>query len=403
MTVKAEAHAADADDARRSGGAPPAGALPEASLALLRQLTGPHGIQASGAATATAEYHAVFTRDAIMAGIAGLLAADATIAEGLGRTLDTLSAHLGAEGQVPSNVRIPASGEAHVSFGTLAPRLDGAAWFLVGAGLAVRHGVRTAPSLADAVRRVARLLDTLEYNGRHLIYLPAGGNWADEYITDGWTLSDQALRAWALRVCASAFDEPAWAAKADAIGAAMTERFWDGAAEGPGPHWPFASVSPTGARRALDLAGCALLGVSGTAGPLADEALDAITARFLEAGQLPPAFHPVIREGDADWPALCHYHLHAFRNAPHEYHNGGIWPVWLGWLALALAARGRTEALATLRTLAARAYAAPGFAHHEFLHGETLAPLGNADMAYTATGLVMLAVADTPAQRRTLG
>ena len=338
-----------------------------------------------------------------MAGIAGLLAADATIAEGLGRSLDTLRANLGAEGQVPSNVRLLTSGKAHVSFGSLAPRLDGAAWFLVGAGLAVRNGVRAAAELAVAVRRVARLLDALEYNGQHLLYLPAGGNWADEYVTDGWTLSDQVLRAWGLRICAEAFAEPGWAAKADAIGAAVAERFRDDAAEGPGPHWPLATVGPTGVRRVLDLAGCALLGVSGTAGPLADEALDAITARFLAAGRLPAAFHPVIHEGDAEWPALRRYHLHAFRNVPHEYHNGGIWPLWLGWLALALAARQRTEALATLRALAAHALAVPGFAHHEFLHGETLAPLGNTDMAYTATGLVMLAAAGTPAQRRILG
>ena len=403
MTVKADAHAADTRDAPRAMGAPAADALPEAALSLLRQLTGPHGSQASAAQGVTAEYHAVFTRDAIMAGVAGLLAADATITEGLGRTLDTLRAHLGAEGQVPSHVRIPVNDDAQVSFGSLAPRLDGAAWFLVGAGLAVLHGVRAAAPLADAVRRVTRLLDALEYNGRHLLYLPVGGNWADEYVTDGWTLSDQALRAWGLRICAEAFAQPAWAAKADAIGAAVAERFRDRAVEGPGPHWPLATVSPTGVRRTLDLAGCALLAVSGIAGPLADEALDAITARFLAAGRLPPAFHPVIREGDAEWPALKRYHLHAFRNEPHEYHNGGIWPVWLGWLALALAARQRTEPLAALRVLAERAFAAPGFAHLEFLHGETLAPLGNADMAYTATGLVMLAAAGTPAQRRILG
>ncbi len=402
MTVKANSQAAETDVPPRASGTPSADVLPEAALSLLRQLTGPHGIQASAAHGATAEYHAVFTRDAIMAGIAGLLADDPRIAEGLGCTLDTLCANLGAEGQVPSNVRILSSGEAHVSFGSLAPRLDGAGWFLVGAGLAVRHGVREAAPLADAVHRVVRLLDALEYNGRHLLYLPAGGNWADEYVTDGWTLSDQALRAWGLQLCATAFGQPAWATKADAIGAAVAERFRDHDADGPGPHWPLASVNPTGARRTLDLAGCALLGVAGTAGPLADDALDAITARFLTAGRLPPAFHPVIHEGDAEWPALRRYHLHAFRNAPHEYHNGGIWPIWLGWLALALAARQRTEALATLRALVSRAVNVPGFAQHEFLHGETLAPMGNADMAYTATGLVMLAVAGTPAQRRTL-
>lgn len=386
------------DDAAQ-GAAPSIDAMVPGAVALLRRLTGPHGIQASGAAGATVEYHAVFTRDAIMAGIAGLVAGDATVAEGLGRTLDTLAAHLGPEGQVPSNVRVLAGGGSHVSFGSLAPRLDGAPWFLVGAALAVRHGVRPAAALEAPVRRIVRLLDALEYNGRHLLYVPTGGNWADEYVTEGWTLSDQALRAWGMALCGRAFGEPAWSAKAAAIGGAVAERF---ATEPGGPGWPAAAVTPTATRRTLDLAGCALLALSGVATPMADAALDAIHARFLGAGQLPPAFHPVIHEGDPDWPALRRYHLHAFRNQPHEYHNGGIWPVWLGWLAAALGARGRSAALAALRDQAARAMAAPGFTHHEFLHGATLAPLGNPDMAYTATGIVLLSAAGTAAQARIL-
>ena len=53
--------------------------------------------------------------------------------------------------------------------------------------------------------------------------------------------------------------------------------------------------------------------------------------RFLAHDALPPAFTPVITEQDADWPALAAYHLHGFRNRPHEYPNGGIWPGWLGF------------------------------------------------------------------------
>jgi hypothetical protein len=32
------------------------------------------------------------------------------------------------------------------------------------------------------------------------LYVPLSGNWADEYITDGYVLYDQLLRVWAEKV-----------------------------------------------------------------------------------------------------------------------------------------------------------------------------------------------------------
>ena len=124
-------------------------------------------------------------------------------------------------------------------------------------------------------------------------------------------------------------------------------------------------------------------------------ALEYIAREFLDRGALPPAFAPAIDESHPDWPALARYHLHDFRNRPHEYHNGGIWPVWLGWLALAYARAGRRDDLARLRDLATQAMGdAAGFDFPEYLHGRTLAPGGTRQMAYTATGIVFLAAAD---------
>ena len=63
-------------------------ALLDDARALLRALSGPHGIRASS--SSSANYGAVFARDAVMAGIAGLLADDSTVSEGLARTLTEL-------------------------------------------------------------------------------------------------------------------------------------------------------------------------------------------------------------------------------------------------------------------------------------------------------------------------
>ena len=363
------------------------------AVQLLRVLSEPAGIHASG--TPTANYRAVFVRDAVMAGIAGLVVGDATITAAFVRTLEQVRALQGAEGQIASNYAVVPGAAPRVSFGTLAPRIDSATWYLVGVALAARAGAVSPSSFAESVRAVVRLLDAIEYNGRHLLYLPAGGNWADEYVTEGYILSDQVLRAWALRLLAPLCEMPECGEKARRIEARIEEEFWPSDSR----RWhPIASYSPVAVRDVFDLAACALLGVSGVAHSIGERALDGIATEFLDRGDLPPAFHPVIAEGDPDWPALKRYQLHGFRNRPHEYHNGGIWPIWLGWLAVALARTGRATDLARLRALVrARLAAAPGFRFDEFLHGETGAPGGTSEMAYSATGLIFLAEADSPA------
>lgn len=350
----------------------------------------------------TANYRAVFARDAVMAGVAGLLVGDPTITAGLVRTLEHLRDMQGAQGQIASNFQMRQGQPPQVSFGTLAPRLDAATWYLVGIALAARAGALEPVAYHESVARAVGLLDALEYNGRHLVYVPAGGNWADEYVYDGYVLSDQALRAWGLRLCADAFDEPAWEAKARAIGQRIAEAYRPA---GDARHaYPPASFSPLGVRDTFDLAACALLALSDAAPSLAEIGLDFVSREFLATGRLPPAFHPVINEGDPDWPALSRYHLHGFRNRPHEYHNGGVWPVWLGWLALALGHAARASGLSRLRALVQERVNAMGtFDFPEFLHGETGAPLGTPHMAYTATGVVFLHVADAPATSHLLG
>jgi hypothetical protein len=330
-----------------------------------------------------------------MAGTAGLLLGDATITRALARTLERLRDLQGPEGQIASNFEIRADAPPHVSFGTLAPRIDSATWYLVGIGLAARAGALRAEDFRDSARAVVRLLDAIEYNGRNLLYIPTGGNWADEYIYDGYILYDQVLRAWGLRLLGDLYAEPAWVAKAVAIGATIDARYWQDPARQTGR--PVASLSPVGAQEMFDLAACSLLAVSGVAPRLGASSLTWIDDTFLARGALPPVFHPVIDEGDPMWPALRRYHLHAFRNAPNEYHNGGIWPIWLGWLSLALARAGRGSALSRLRTLtAARVGESEAFGFEEFLHGVTGLPGGTSGMAYSATGLVFLNRADLP-------
>lgn len=361
------------------------------AMALLGAMRGPHGIHAS--LTDTANYRAVFARDAIMAGVAGLLLRAEELVLGLDWTLEHLADLQGPEGQIASNFEIRGGAPPKVSFGTLAPRLDAATWYLVGVGLGARAGaIDPAPHQA-AVARVVRLLDAIEYNGRHLLWVPTGGDWADEWIYEGYVLHDQVLRAWGLRLVGETYGQRAWREKAARIAETIDARYWpDDAAE---RGHPIAAFTPTRRFEMFDLATCSLLGVSGLLPARAGATLDWIDREYLARGALPPAFAPVIDEAHPDWPLVARYHLHGFRNRPHEYHNGGIWPIWLGWLALALGHTGRHAALGRLRELASAAMGTGAtFRFAEYLHGRTGEPGGTERMAYTATGVVFLAVAD---------
>ena len=374
--------------------APSTPGLLASAVALLGSLRGPYGFHAS--ATDTTNYRAVFARDAIMAGIAGLLLPSEHLIEGLDWTLEHLADLQGPEGQIASNFAIRGDGPPKVSFGTLAPRLDAAAWYLVGVGLGARVGAVDPAPHRDAIARVVRLLDGIEYNGRHLLYVPTGGDWADEWIYEGYVLHDQVLRAWGLRLVGEIYGKRPWREKSARITETIEASYWP--ADAAERDRPIAAFTPARRHDMFDLAACSLLGVSGLLPERTSAALAWIGREYLERDLLPPAFAPVIDVGHPDWPALERYQLHGFRNRPHEYHNGGIWPIWLGWLALALGKARQHDALARLRTLAADAMGAgPGFRFAEYLHGRTLAPGGTEQMAYTATGIVFLAVAD---QRR---
>ena len=384
----------------------------DAAITLLRALTDPHGIRASR--SAVANYGAIFARDAIMAGLAGLLRSDETVTEGFVATLTLLRTHQGSAGQIASNIRVGTSGRPEapasaqgapvVSFGTLAPRIDSATWYLVGVALAARAGRLDPARFADSVRQVVRLLDGIEYNGQHLLTIPAGGNWADEYPFDGYILYDQVLRAWGLQLLAPVFGVPAWADKAARIDETLSRVFWreegDPLVRPPqqDPRFPVCAFSPIRMNGHADLAAMGLLATAGLASTRAPAMLDAIDAHWLAIGTLPPAFSPVITEGDPEWDALARYHLHGFRNRPHEYHNGGVWPIWLGWLGTALARHQRLEALDRLRSITARQLATlNAFDFEEYFHGESGQPLGTPGMAYTATGMLLLADAESMA------
>lgn len=86
---------------------------------------------------------------------------------------------------------------------------------------------------------------------------------------------------------------------------------------------------------------------------------------------------PAVRPGDPDWRDY-----YGSLNAPHHYHNGGVWPFLGGFYVAALVKTGRADAAA--KTLESLAQLNQCGQFNEWHHGETGVPLGAQDQAWSA-------------------
>lgn len=359
------------------------------ALDILRGACTPHGIRASW--QDHANYAAVFARDAVMSGIAGWLVGDAAIVEGFVRTLEHLKKWQGPQGQIPSNFEYLDDGTIKVSFGTLSPKIDAATWYMIGVGLLTRDRILDKQAYQESIIQVVDLLQGIEYNGRHLMTIPMGGNWADEYIYDGYILYDQVLRAWGLKLLGEVYCQEEWILKSQAILECIAKAYRD-------EEIPYycASFTPGGRFRYFDLAAHSLLFI---VRPLAKSKDDFnpllwMASQFLDQGSMPGAFYPIITEEDSDWHRLRTYHLYDFRNKPHHYHNGGIWYIWLGWLSVALSLQGLDDDLQKLLDLSFSFLESQSdFQFDEYIIADEMRPAGTQHLCYTATGIVLLSLA----------
>jgi hypothetical protein len=107
-----------------------------------------------------------------------------------------------------------------------------------------------------------------------------------------------------------------------------------------------------------------------------DTILDFISRYSLDTWPL-RSLTPAVQPGDADWRSY-----YGSLNAPHHYHNGGVWPFLGGFYVAALLKRGRMEAAAQALQNLAQLNQCGQF--NEWHHGETGVPLGAQDQAWTS-------------------
>ena len=371
------------------------------AIELLEKVSSKEGFLAS--AENISNYKRVWARDGVICGLAALASADENLIETFNKTIETLAKNQHYNGTIPSNVTTNGL-STEVSYGGLAGRVDAVTWFII--GICQYAHYKKDPTFVKKyeanILKCLQLMEAWEFNNKHLMYVPLSGNWADEYITDGYVLYDQLLRVWALRSYNHFAQKTSISDKIEnitgqiqvnftpnSIGEKYHERAYK---EAKINIYMPCSFSPAGYKMPFDAFANSLVLILN----IGDEKFQNSILNHFESlqNQLPlgliPAFWPPIKESDIDWNLLKNNCKYEFRNYPNEFHNGGSWSMVNGFYGLALLSKQKNkEALLLLKNINA-ANATDNYSFYENFNTKTEKPNGVPFCAWSAAATIML-------------
>lgn len=371
------------------------------AIELLHKVATPNGFLAS--AENTTNYQRVWARDGVICGLAALASGDEQLINTFRNTLETLANHQHKIGTIPSNVLIDKD-KTDVSYGGLAGRVDAVTWFVIGVcqyGIQLNDTAFVAKYKAH-IEKCLTLLDSWEFNNKHLIYVPLSGNWADEYITDGYVLYDQLLRIWALKSYNHFAKSDIISHKIEnitkqievnffpnSIGEKYHERAYN---EVDFKEYLPCSFSPSGYKTPFDAFANSLILLLNVGSSEYQKAIVAYSKSLASETKLGllPAFWPPIFQENEHWNLLKNNCKYEFRNYPYEFHNGGSWSMVNGFFGLALLSKSENEEANLILEKINHANAINGYSFYENFNTQTQEPNGVAYCAWSAAAAILV-------------
>jgi GH15 family glucan-1,4-alpha-glucosidase len=371
------------------------------AIELLRNCSSSEGFLAS--AQNISNYKRVWARDGVICGLAALASGDANLIATFKKTLETLANNQHHNGTIPSNVMT--NGDViEVSYGGLAGRVDTVTWFIIGICQYAfyKKDIAFVKKYDSNIQKCLQLLEAWEFNNKHLLYVPLSGNWADEYITDGYVLYDQLLRIWALKsynhftksdLIVSKIEKISEQIEINFTPNSVGEKYHEKAYnEATIQEFMPCSFSPAGYKTQFDAFANSLalilnIGNQDFQNSILEHAIKLSNGRPL---QLIPAFWPPIQEQDLDWNLLKNNCKYEFRNYPNEFHNGGSWSMVNGFFGLALLSKEKNSDAAKILNAINEANSIENFSFYENFNSETKAPNGVPFCAWSGAATVML-------------
>ncbi|MFM1852993.1 MAG: hypothetical protein RL164_311 [Bacteroidota bacterium] len=356
-------------------------------------------------ATGNENYNRVWSRDSAITALAILLHEREELYPSVKASILTLAQRQNDQGLIPSNVAVAATENASVSYGTLVGRVDAQTWWLIQTCLYLSktQDLELKTKLKAPAFQVLNLLDAWEFNARHLVYTPLGGNWADEYILSGYTLYDNLLRYWALKLCSSCWpEEQQLQQKIQLVRNAIEHNFCSTKPTSEQTlhprifqtlqkqQIPFLPACFDAAQYTLqwDAAANGLALLLGFEIP----GLTAYIKKFESEQQqiFIPSFWPVIQKQDAAWALLENQYNYQFKNEPYQFHNGGSWPVMSGILAMGLQKQSTELAHQITQSYEQFLEQTDTFHFSEYISTNDFKPGGKQLMCFSASGYLFM-------------
>jgi hypothetical protein len=369
------------------------------AVALLQKSSTSAGFTAAGAA-AEDNYCRVWTRDSVVCGLAALLTGDTILIETFKKSLITIWEHQHPTGFLPSNVDV----NNKVSYGGTVGRADTPSWGIIGLCMYAKHTKDSTllKTYEPQLKLALKVMDAWEFNGKHLIYVPQSGDWADEYLQHGYILFDQLLRLWALQLAADSFQNKTYVDKAALIKETIENNFFNRQdddhwyagnmihqkKDAPKSFW-WMGFNPAQIYPQYDLQANALAILLNIGTDEQQKSCIAYTQKLLvERGTMLPSFWPPVQFEDREMEELKNNFAYRFRNKPGEFHNAGLWPVWNGLMCAALKLSGYEDLQKNLLSNMIDAVSKNGYEMNECYNAETNNACGVNECAWSGAGII---------------
>jgi hypothetical protein len=372
------------------------------ALSLLRRASSTGGFLAAD--NPVDNYQRVWARDGVICGMAALASQEDDLIAVFKKTLQTLQEHQHPNGTIPSNVLFHENKNSEISYGGLAGRVDATTWYIIG----VCHYTLSMQDFdffkrhKKSIDQCLTLLEAWEFNQQDLLYVPLSGNWADEYITDGYVLYDQLLRLWGLRLLDKIEPNIAFSCKKESVEKQIKQQFFPNQQEGlmhPRAYQMIqkldylpCSFSPSGYKTRFDAFAHSLflilnLGDSSIQNDIVNHFTDLIHSQKLK---LSPAFWPPVFPEEQEWTLLSQNYKYAFRNFPFEFHNGGVWPMVNGFVGIAMYDNQNTKLASQILTALNQVNEIENYGFYENFNAQTGLPNGVKSCTWSAAATVLL-------------
>ncbi len=366
----------------------------QASLDLLQRNLTPHGILAASRSEAAVarRYTRIFGRDASICALAMCGSGVEALEQGAVAGLDALAAQQAANGQIPKYVD-PEGRDADFWY---LGCIDATLWWLIAVDHVRRRGAVAPGRWRDAVALAIGWLLAQEHQHFRLLQQNEASDWADIMPRSGYVLYSNALWYEVKRRFALADGEatrhhfnhlfhPFRQDLPEYHRARLLRHYARRGHVDPGLYLSFVNLAFAGDEG--DVFGNLLAILGG----LADEAMGHRIVKTVRAAKASDPYpirvvlQPMGRKHELWRPYMARHQ----QNHPHQYHNGGIWPFVGGFWVLALARLGLRERAWQELARLADVNALDDWRFTEWLHGQTLAPMGMAGQSWNAATFLL--------------